>query len=501
MDPAKIVDGSRGIIRRSRGRVLGYGLIVLVYVLLLTLCRILVQDVAQLVDTRSYVEAAYTPLDSSAFWAGPRPFTLPLVYKAFGTSPSSVTTVQLGFHALSWTLLAACVARLMRMGRLKPVAFALVLLFSLSPEILIWNWVMLSESVSISLLAVFTASWLWLVTGRRWHKVGTLVAVAALWVFARDSNAWQLLMIAGLVALSAPRLRGRATYLALAVAFVGLFTASYLTSNVTARWAVPLQNVVADRVLPSPERTAYFAAHGMPVTPGLMEADDPRPRRIALRRALMEDSHLSGFRKWLYERGKLTYLQFLLSHPAWLLLEPVRNSHELSSSGLVPGSGERSMPQAQGALPNPPAYTLPNFSRLVREPLAKLTDLVGPGVLWVAAALCTALLIIAITGRHTRVPPRVLVALSMVALAYPGALVTWHGDSNELVRHALSIDVQLRLGLWLLILFGTDSVTRRHVFGGATAESGLPRGLLSAGGGAPAAGAPGRGAARVPRHP
>jgi hypothetical protein len=43
-----------------------------------------------------------------------------------------------------------------------------------------------------------------------------------------------------------------------------------------------------------------------------------------------------------------------------------------------------------------------------------------------------------------------------VLLVYPHAIIVWHGDSMEVQRHSLLNAVQLRLGIWLLILGTVD---------------------------------------------
>jgi hypothetical protein len=54
---------------------------------------------------------------------------------------------------------------------LRPVAFGLVLALSLDRHIAGWDVVMLTESLSLSLLALFLAVWLWLLRNWSWWKV------------------------------------------------------------------------------------------------------------------------------------------------------------------------------------------------------------------------------------------------------------------------------------------------------------------------------------------
>ena len=76
---------------------------------------------------------------------------------------------------------------------------------SLDRHIAGWDVVMLTESISISLMAIFIAAWLWLLRGWSWGKVFSLSLIAFLWAFTRDTNGWILLMLSGMIQKVADR--------------------------------------------------------------------------------------------------------------------------------------------------------------------------------------------------------------------------------------------------------------------------------------------------------
>src|SRR3712207_6625865 len=80
-------------------------------------------------DTSVYTALASQPLWSSAFWSGPRPFTVPLVYKLLGNNIQLIAIVQSALSVLSWSLLAVSVTRLVQLRWLRPIAFATILVF------------------------------------------------------------------------------------------------------------------------------------------------------------------------------------------------------------------------------------------------------------------------------------------------------------------------------------------------------------------------------------
>lgn len=125
-----------------------------------------IQEVRQFPDTISYTRMASLPLWKLGFWGGrgSRPWTVPLFYKLLGNDPLWISIFQCGFSLLCWGLLALSVARAVRLQWLKPGAFAVILLFSLGADIIMWDAMMLSDSIALSLMAL-------LIVG--FHQYGT----------------------------------------------------------------------------------------------------------------------------------------------------------------------------------------------------------------------------------------------------------------------------------------------------------------------------------------
>jgi hypothetical protein len=99
------------------------------------------------------MDVASKPLFSRDFLYGSRPFTVPLFYKVLPNNPWLIGAFQLMLSILSWGLLAAAVTLNIRTPVLQPSAFFLILLFSLSIPVILWDFTLLSESLSLSLMA------------------------------------------------------------------------------------------------------------------------------------------------------------------------------------------------------------------------------------------------------------------------------------------------------------------------------------------------------------
>jgi len=257
----------------------------------------------------------------------------------------------------------------------------------------------------------------------------TLLSVLAFGL-CRDSNAYLILMLAGLAAmLAAIRAARRRSWwpsAGLALGLLFAFSIVNASADLGMRWEYPLTNVIVSRVLPDPVRRAAFHAQGMPNPPSLA------PRRA--RRFYGSDPSIEPVRNWIAAHGKPTYARFLLSSPRYLLTEP--KLVELLG-GHVEGYGPPGMRD-----------NLPQFvERLWSE-----------GAWSIQLVVVVALAVACILVPTARVNPLGVVGLCLAVSVFPHALVIWHGDTMETARHELQAVVQLRVSLILLLLALTDTL-------------------------------------------
>ena len=252
-------------------------------------------------DTPSYIRVSGEDFLSKEFWANTRPPIFPLLLKVYAVNKIKVAAFQAAFSIFAWGTLALSLAFSLK-GLLRPIAFGLILLLSLERHIAGWDVVMLTESLSISLMALFLAAWLWLLINWSWWKVTLLSIVAIPWAFTRDTNSWILLMIAGLIFLSILLFGTRKRYLAVAFVFVTIFMLSNLSANEGRRWVFPFQNVLARRILTDERALAYFEDCGMPVTPKLLSLKGGDA--LSGDRAFYIAPELEPYRTWMNVNGK-----------------------------------------------------------------------------------------------------------------------------------------------------------------------------------------------------
>jgi hypothetical protein len=386
-------------------------------------------------DSRSYLAVAHLSLLSPGFWAGARPWTVPLLYKLVPGGNDALAVGQLLASIAGWTALAAALARCLRPRACSLAGFAILLAFSLSFQVIRWDRLILSESVSISLTALVIGAWLWLAQDPGPRPVLGVLAATLLWVFTRDSNA----LLAALTAAPAfvwalrPGDTARRWPLALAGGLLTVFALNLVTTGTSEaklrRQERPILHVVGRRVLVTPEEEAYFRRHGMPAPPARVRRH--RKQLAAIGDTIPSDPATDAFLRWVRMRGRATLARYLATHPRQTLLAVVANRRRLLGGVTV---GYRA-PNARVVLRGPVAAAL--YPRRVRS------------VAWWLGIVAAAAVAVAVFAGAARTW---LVAIGVIALQLPHALLVYHGDTLEIARHAVVMAISLRLGILLLAI-------------------------------------------------
>lgn len=277
----------------------------------------------QFSDSPCYLtKAAESLLDLEYYIGSGRFFVVPLSYKVVsalgGDSISAFTTFQFALSVCAWLAFAIVLARRFPGRLLGLAAFGAVLVVSLSSDVSMWDRMIMSESISTSLFVLVLASGLRFVDGVTTARMMCLVTAAGLWSFAREANSVFLLPLAIMLPCWSWRYLSHAPaeQRRCAIAAVLLLTivgATTLVSRRGDRWVFPLLNVVGIRILPSPERVAFYVERGMPLNERLLAMSGEFGGGQDW--VFYHSPDLEAFRRWLMLRGREAYVEDLLSHP------------------------------------------------------------------------------------------------------------------------------------------------------------------------------------------
>lgn len=405
-------------------------------------------------DTFVYIRVAEYGLNEHGFWFGERPFTIPLVYKALGLTSETrlnpdqvhrVTQFQLSFAIAAWGLLAASVGWATSTNWHRATALVLVLAFASTLDIAQWDRILLSESISTSLFALLIAGWitgvrLWGFTRRPPRSIWLIVYLAGMTVvtvlfsFTRDANAYLLGTGSILLAVTTitrrvwrERLRSIAVFLSLVMALTFVFQDRTIVLG--QRWLGPFLNVFSARILPVDKFVRFFEERGLPADAITQEM---YLGRSVLLSQLNENQEGRRLKDWIELNGRSAYIQFLISRPVQTLGKPLLRALSMVS----PDSSEYRLPQR----PDPvwaQAISGVFFPRSM-EILALLV-------------IVSVVALVLAPQRHGA-EPLLFAAIGLLVLAYPLALLVWHGDAIELERHSYQLALQVRLAAWLLFI-------------------------------------------------
>lgn len=385
-------------------------------------------------DTPDYFRVAAEPLFSSSFWVADRAPVTPLFFKILHNDPVLIFKTQVWLSIIAWMVLAFSLTLVLQSSALKLLAFVTVLGFSLTQPIIMWDPLILSDSLSLSLLALFLAACIWLIRDWTEYNVVLLGLFSVLLVLARDSYAY-LLLLAGLALLALVFvIPQRRRVVLVSSMFLGIFVASSLLATAGNRWYVPFLMTMGLRILPDSDYLNYFREQGMPISDALMERSGKPLHTDDL--AFLNDPRLEEFRRWAEQNGRTAYIKFMWHYKADILQNPLQHLEVLFN-------------------PDVNYYAATGFRPIITN--QRLSEFLYPtrfGLLTVLLAnfLAAALLFPALKSQQLLW----VLPLMLILFSYPQAVLIWNADANDIARHSLYHNIELRLGLWMLIFFVCD---------------------------------------------
>jgi hypothetical protein len=428
-------------------------------------------------DSADYLAKAAEPLWSWDFFFGGKAeasgrfFVVPLFYKvvrtvtigakyadlspdgvhctlSYAPLPTNLTYAQFVFSLLAWLAFALALSAQCRRRWVSVLAFTAALTLGLSAGVTQWDSIILSESVSTSLFVFLMAMWISLSDGITTNKTVAILVIAIVWSMSREANSLLVaplgvaVLFYGVWYLRSRTLEQRLSGV-LGCGLLAIVVTTFAISAHGDRWVLPLLNVIGRRVLPTPEKLAFFQAHGMPVNPRLLEMSGEygSGKNFAFYKA----PELAAFRTWLYTQGRRVYARDLLTHPIRSLAEPVADIGEFVCPTIYVywSPGFR------------PIYTVSRYRWLCSAPPALVTVtgslLIGVGLI---AGACW--------SRRGLDRSRGLSALTagvMFVGWLPFTWLVWHVIGGmEIARHEWSGVLMFRVALVLLVACVGDTI-------------------------------------------
>ena len=367
---------------------------------------------------------------------------IPAFFFLLARDRRAIVIAQAFLGAASWGVLACVVARRFRSSVVAFLVGVAVLVFSLTAPVSLWDGVLLSESLSISLLVLLIAAVMMLFERPSTSIVAAAVVLGAIWVYVRDPNAAMLALAAVTMAvLALTRVVSRRT-LIVAVAWLLLAASSIALQGASTRWQLALYDIIGVRILTDRHATQEFARAGMPVTPAVKSMAG----KLASQGFVSEPA-LADLRAWTREHGRQTYLRYLLRNYGSTLLDPFRDEscrarlardipcfNVLRDGGLAP---LEMYPAQHWRSPLPTAFEDALGQRL------NMTQYVT------ALIFCTLAGAVGLWRSRRRANWAWSIWLAAASAVF--LVFGWNAESQEVARHTLDVWIYITLGLFLAL--------------------------------------------------
>jgi hypothetical protein len=377
--------------------------------------------------------------------------------KLTGGSYDRYVILQGVVGVLCWSFLAWTASRFVLPGWRQVLTTWAVLAFATAPLVVQWDWSALSESPSLSALALICAFGLWLTRRFNWIYLAGLGISALAYVGLRDADIWDVALV-GLVLLAwgigslaragaaghtrsfsvvAGNVRrkwtdARTAFLCgLVLVVVSLLAGT--GAYVSHRNVLNIEQAFYVRIFPFPDRVSWFADHGMPEAQSIdamARVTHASPGQAKIVAPDFAYPLWQPLERWFEHDGLTEYSEYLVTHPVYVVLAP------FSSPALTYNNANGNL-----AFYEPVGHLSFSFVQSVFAPAY-------PYVLLMAA------LAVAIGWRRRtsdRAEWRFLVAFALIGLL--SMLLAWHGEGMEVTRHMVEGNVEVRLSVLLLLLF------------------------------------------------
>jgi hypothetical protein len=417
--------------------------------------------VRQITDSFLYQRIAAQPVGFDALFENMRPPLYPFIIRLCGDHLHIVVGLQILAYFAAWLFLAWTFYRpLRRAGRPAVAALLTTATFyaALYPDFAGWTLLIMTESFSLSALVLSVALIIRAALYRRPDDILLAAASCTANTLLRDANAYFALCFMLPIAVLALRHFVRfqkalpAVLLLAASAWFSNWSSDHVDHTaMRSRWVYPMLDIIGRRILPDPEATRYFAAHGMPMNADVrgMSGEFAYQGHHTYQQ-FIADPQLDAFRQWLAAHGKNTYLRYVLSHPG-------SAAHDVwqDRADLFAAFGYRQDPYPDTRYtPDLPADQALAYDTSLppRIPLVSAYLVGGVGSL----AFCLA----AALRRDRHALSLFMLTTALFAIIPLFAFVVELGDCMETARHAVMIP-ELAVMVALAVLF--FALMRSHV--------------------------------------
>ena len=279
-------------------------------------------------DAYDYIHQSHQSLLDKSFYFPerkanfyPRPFTVPLFYKMGNSDPETIIIMQKNLHAFCTFFLGYVVLLFLKTTQSKIIFLISWYLLMMWWNILSWTNMLLSESLSISFMFLWIASFLLVFYKRKILPIIFHVLIILLFSFTRDSWPYILIIFYGMFTIIAlfwdkKMVKNSVIFLLLSCS---IFVVQHKSAQIGQRYRLPIMNNVVFRIVPNKEYLQWFSDVGMPCVDQLKKHYSNLHVYEKIY-PIYTDLKLSKFSDWAGEEGSSIYTKFIILHPSYLFM-------------------------------------------------------------------------------------------------------------------------------------------------------------------------------------
>ncbi len=387
-------------------------------------------------DAAVYLNKSLLPMTNvSTYYV--MPFSYLLVLKLASQNIKIIFLIQLLISVIAWWLMATWLYNQLKYknAALAWIVALIVLLFSCSIKISLWDALVLTESLTISFFVLYLYSYFAFLEGRGQKRIlGVAVCLTIIFlVNQRTSNAYLFLLCIPLYVFQFIVIKNKINrsfcISFIAITLVGFILVTWAT-NKSGIWRPSMGNILSGHIAHYPDAMDYFTKHGMPeVIHKKLNGWINQPYQSGVQLLYDPDT-----KPWLLADSRRVYSYYLLSHPKYLLspfslsFDRPNNLHNTFYAFYA---------------------TAKNYAILYGKPKIFSVYMVvyALGIICniIIPALSLLLLVLSFKNWRYLYSPSTVSAIYYFLVSIPLFLFIWHADAGEPPRHQLIVYINLFL--------------------------------------------------------
>jgi hypothetical protein len=390
-------------------------------------------------DSSGYIQASVLPITDSHFYEY-KGLSYIFILKLFSDNLYLVEFLQILVSIIAWVVLAFIISKYFKSHIVKIWVFLLLFSLSLTSNVIQYDVIVLTESLTISLFVLLIALNLEYFYGKNGKLLNDvllffIIILSLTFLFLRDIHSYLILFIGGLgivyLIVNYKNIKkidkkiGIATLILTSMSFIQLKLV-----DTSYRYVVTTANQMAVNIIPNPEYRSYFVTKfNMPFDNNILKLSNKLYWDWD-----MTNSSIKLYDTWLHTNGKTAYMHFLFEHIGFFTVKYLKDIGNLFNGFWI----------------DPQAISSTSIYSCFNDAIYNQ--------IFIHAVFLGATLYILLLFYNNLHNYRAIVALLtvLIIIAMIHGFFAYYGDATEIARHILLSTVSFKISFFIVIFLIFD---------------------------------------------